>query len=64
MDFEQAMTSSLERLLEHLAVAKKAKGPDQLLSLADLGQTVRRLKEELGEIHAHAVRGAKISRTG
>jgi hypothetical protein len=60
LDFEQAMTSSLERLLEHLAVAKKAKGPDQLLSLADLGQTVRRLKEELGEIHARAVRGAKI----
>jgi len=56
------MTSILERLLEHLAVAKKAEGPDQLLNLADLGQAVRRLKEELGEIHARAVRGAKISR--
>ena len=29
-------------------------------TMADLGQTVRRLKEELGEIHARAVRGTKI----
>jgi hypothetical protein len=55
-------TSILERLLAHLEATKKAKGQDSLLTLADFGQAVRELKRELPEIHARAVKGAKISR--
>jgi hypothetical protein len=57
-----AVIHRLQRRAPKLAAAKAAKEAGQALSLDDLVESVRTLRSRLPEIHASAIRGARLAR--